>query len=308
MASARSLFPVLRIIEAACVTRGNAYAGAHALERFGETLPLLLESIKKTRSRSRADTTPVAKDHLGQRRSAQGARPLANCVPSSAPKFLPISRLDLVVVRENTEDLYSGIDTWSFPASRVKDHHRKSFDARVALRFDYAGVRAQQGPASIKANIMKLSDGLFSIAFATSRNITGDRADDRSSTTPASPVMRRSIRYQLMEKPLWRYPLGLCRIDRCFLGLVPGATSASMRGLRAVHGSAPASPDRASPTRRAVLSASCGSATSAERKPRTDRKRGAESFRGVKVRPRDIGCQAQTDEFPALIAAFENPN
>ena len=79
---------VVRIIEAAGVDVAweTHYAGAQALERFGETLPEpLLESIKRNRSRSRTITTPVGKGfprHVGLRKCS-------TCIPICARRALP---------------------------------------------------------------------------------------------------------------------------------------------------------------------------------------------------------------------------
>ena len=108
---------VVHIIEAAGVEVHweTYYAGAQALEKFGETLPAdLLDSIKRNKVALKGPiTTPVGKGFTSVNVGLRKALDLyANLRPVRALPNVPCRypELDLVVVRENTEDLYSGIE------------------------------------------------------------------------------------------------------------------------------------------------------------------------------------------------------
>ena len=107
---------VVRIIEASGVEIQweTHYAGAQALEKFGETLPqgcsirfCATRSRSKVRSRRR-----LAKVYFGQRRLAQDVGSLREPAPVRALPNVPCRypELDLIVVRENTESLYAGLE------------------------------------------------------------------------------------------------------------------------------------------------------------------------------------------------------
>src|SRR5678809_1549398 len=108
---------VVRVIEAAGVdvTWETHYAGAQALEKFGETLPKeLLESVTRNRVALKGPvTTPIGTGftsvNVGLRKALDlyaNLRPVWN-LPGVASRFQGV---DLVIVRENTEDLYAGLE------------------------------------------------------------------------------------------------------------------------------------------------------------------------------------------------------
>src|ERR671922_3058382 len=108
---------VVRIIEASGVDIQweTHYAGAQALEKFGETLPQeLLDSITRNKVALKGPiTTPVGKGftsvNVGLRKALDlyvNLRPVWN-IPSVKSRY---EGIDLVIVRENTEDLYSGLE------------------------------------------------------------------------------------------------------------------------------------------------------------------------------------------------------
>src|ERR687884_1506430 len=108
---------VVRIIEASGVEVEweTHYAGAQALEKFGDTLPdELIESIKQNKVGLKGPiTTPVGKGFTSVNVGLRKALDLyANLRPVRALPNVPCRNpnLDLVVVRENTESLYSGLE------------------------------------------------------------------------------------------------------------------------------------------------------------------------------------------------------
>jgi isocitrate dehydrogenase (NAD+) len=144
-------------------------AGVTAFERTGEALPLeLLESIRRNKVALKGPvTTPIGQGftsvNVGLRKALDlfaNLRPVSN-LPAVAAPFLGI---DLVIVRENTEDLYAGLEHEVVPGVVES---LKIITARASTRiaeFAFAHARRhgrKKVTAIHKANIMKLSDGLF---------------------------------------------------------------------------------------------------------------------------------------------------
>lgn len=187
---------VVRIIEAAGVEVAweTHYAGAQAFEKFGETLPKeLLDSIIRNKVALKGPiTTPIGKGFTSVNVGLRKALDLyANVRPVRALPNVPCRYpgLDLVIVRENTESLYAGIEHEVLPGvvESIKIIAEKA-STRVALfAFKYARREGRKKITAMhKANIMKLSDGLFLDCF---RNVAAKypeiEAMTRSSTTPA---------------------------------------------------------------------------------------------------------------------------
>src|ERR671923_1076677 len=166
---------VVRIIEASGVEIQweTHYAGAQALEKFGSTLPEeLLESIKRNKVALKGPiTTPVGKGFTSVNVGLRKALDLyANLRPVRALPNVPARypELDLVVVRENTEDLYAGLEHVVVPGvvESLKIITEKASTRIARFAFDYARTHSRKKVTAIhKANIMKLSDGLFLACF-----------------------------------------------------------------------------------------------------------------------------------------------
>src|SRR5687767_5043237 len=144
-------------------------AGVSALERHGATIPPeLLESIKRNKVALKGPvTTPIGQGftsvNVGLRKALDlyaNLRPVRNL----AGVVSRYSGVDLVIVRENTEDLYAGLEHEVVPGvvESLKIITEKA-STRIA-RFAFEHVR-QYGRKRVtaihKANIMKLGDGLF---------------------------------------------------------------------------------------------------------------------------------------------------
>src|SRR5262245_54247234 len=166
---------VVRIIEASGVVIQweTHYAGAQALEKFGSTLPeSLLESIKRNAVALKGPiTTPVGKGftsvNVGLRKTLDlyaNLRPV-RALPNVDCRY---PELDLVVVRENTESLYSGIEHVVVPGvvESLKIITEKASTRVARFAFEYARREGRKKVTAVhKANIMKLSDGLFLECF-----------------------------------------------------------------------------------------------------------------------------------------------
>src|SRR5215212_4418475 len=138
---------VVRIVEAAGVdiTWATHYAGAQALEKFGDTLPQeLLESIKRNKLALKGPiTTPVGKGFTSVNVGLRKALDLyANLRPVRALPNVPsrYPELDLVVVRENTESLYAGLEHIVVPGvvESLKIITEKASTRIARYAFEYA--------------------------------------------------------------------------------------------------------------------------------------------------------------------------
>lgn len=148
-------------------------AGSDVIEAEGSPLPQrVLDSIKKNKVALKAPvTTPIGKGfrsvNVQLRKSLDlyaNLRPCKN-LPGVKTKF---DDVDLVVVRENTEDLYAGIEEQIDvdTAHSIKVITRKASERICKFAFDYVVKNGRHEVCVVtKANIMKLSDGLFLESF-----------------------------------------------------------------------------------------------------------------------------------------------
>lgn len=148
-------------------------AGADVIETEGTPLPQrVLDSIKKNKVALKAPvTTPIGKGFRSvnvQLRKAldlyANLRPCKN-LPGVETRFKDV---DIVVVRENTEDLYAGVEEQidENTAHSIKIITRKASERICKFAFDYAVKNGRHEVCVVtKANIMKLSDGLFLDSF-----------------------------------------------------------------------------------------------------------------------------------------------
>lgn len=144
-------------------------AGSDVIESEGTPLPQrVLESIKRNKVALKAPvTTPIGKGfrsvNVQLRKDLDlyaNLRPCKN-LPGIDTRFKDIN---LVVVRENTEDLYAGIEEQidENTAHSIKIITRKASERICKFAFDYAVKNNRKEVCVVtKANIMKLSDGLF---------------------------------------------------------------------------------------------------------------------------------------------------
>ena len=162
---------VTKIIEAAGVKINwdIQSAGADVAEKEGTPLPdRVIDSIKKNKIALKAPvTTPIGKGfrsvNVALRKSLDlyaCLRPAKN-IPGIKTRF---DNVDLIVVRENTEDLYAGIERQidENKAESIKIITREASERIADYAFDYAVKNSRKKVTAVsKANICKLSDGLF---------------------------------------------------------------------------------------------------------------------------------------------------
>jgi isocitrate dehydrogenase (NAD+) len=310
---------VVRIIEAAGVEVAweTHYAGAQALEKFGETLPAdLLESIQRNKVALKGPiTTPVGKGFTSVNVGLRKALDLyANLRPVRALPNVPsrYPELDLVVVRENTEDLYSGIEHVVVPGvvESIKIITEKASTRIAKYAFEYARIEGRKKVTAVhKANIMKLSDGLFLDCF---RNVSKDypeiEADDKIVDNACMQLVMRPEQFDIMllENLYGDIVSDLCAGLIGGLGLVPGANIGERGAVfEAVHGSAPdiAGQGIANPT--ALLQSGILMLRHIGERDAAQKIEGAmlKVFSEGNVRTRDIGGHAGTMEFAEAIMA-----
>ena len=312
---------VVRIIEASGVDIHweTHYAGAQALEKFGETLPqeLLYSIIRNKVALKGPITTPVGKGFTSVNVGLRKALDLyANLRPVRA---LPNVRcrypeLDLIVVRENTEDLYSGLEHVVVPGvvESLKIITEKASTRIARFAFEHARRESRKKVTAVhKANIMKLSDGLFLDCFRrVSTEYPEITADDKIVDNACMQLVMRPEQFDIMllENLYGDIVSDLCAGLIGGLGLVPGANIGEHGAVfEAVHGSAPdiAGQGIANPT--ALLQSGILMLRHLGEREAADRIENAmlKVYEEGKVRTRDVGGEAKTGEFArAIIAAF----
>src|SRR6266478_6658256 len=162
---------VVRIVKAAGVSiAGEAHdAGIVAFEKTGQALPVaLIESIRRNTVALKGPvTTPIAQGftsvNVGLRKALDlysNLRPVWN-LPGVDARFQGV---DLVIVRENTEDLYAGLEHEVVPGvvESLKIITERASTRIAHFAFLHARRNGRKRVTAIhKANIMKMSDGLF---------------------------------------------------------------------------------------------------------------------------------------------------
>ncbi len=310
---------VVRILDAAGVRIDwdRHDAGILAHEQTGETLPkALLDSIERTGVALKGPvTTPVGEGftsvNVGLRKALDlyaNLRPVAN-LPGVASRF---QNVDLVIVRENTEDLYSGLEHQIVPGvvESLKIITEKASTRIAEFAFTHARRHGRRQVTAIhKANIMKLGDGLFlESARAVAKRFTDIPYDEKIVDAACMHLVMRPEQFDVLLLPnlygdiVSDLAAGLVG----GLGLVPGANIGERLAVfEAVHGSAPdiAGKNVANPTAlllSAVLMLEYLGETDAAGRIRAALSR---VLTAGMVRTRDLGGSASTSEFAEAVAA-----
>jgi len=226
-------------------------AGAGAIGEFGTPLPpRVLESIRRNKVALKGPTeTPVATGHRSvnvelrkQLDLYANLRPVES-LPGVKSRY---ERVDLVVVRENTEDLYSGLEHVVVPGvvESLKIITEKASTRIAQFAFDYARPHGRKKVTAVhKANIMKLSDGLF---LDCCRRVAKEHPDVAyEEVIVDNACMQLVLDPQRFDVLLLENLYGDIVSDLCAgfvggLGMAPGANIGVSAALfEAVHGSAP---------------------------------------------------------------------
>ncbi len=228
-----------------------ADAGEEAAAKHGTPLPQsTLDSIRRNRVAIKGPiSTPIGSGYrsvnVAMRKEFDlyaGIRPCKS-IPGIPGKF---SDVDLVIVRENTEDLYMGIEHWvgKDAAESIRIITREGSRRIAHAAFEYAARNARRKVTIVhKANIQKLTDGLF---LETGRDVAKDypqiQVEDRIVDNMAMQLVQRPEEYDILLCPnLYGDILSdLCAALVGGLGVAPGMNLGREVALfEAVHGSAP---------------------------------------------------------------------
>src|SRR5438552_7335668 len=311
---------VVRIYEAsgAQMEWETHVAGQQALDNFGVTVPEdLLGSIKRNQVGLKgAIMTPVGKGFTSVNVGLRKALDLyANLRPIRALPNIPCRNptLDIVVVRENTESLYAGLEHEIIPGvvESLKIITEKASNRIAHFAFDYALRESRRKITCVhKSNIMKLSDGLFLNCFhKVAQDHPEIAADDKIVDNAAMQLVIRPEQFDVLlcENLYGDIVSDLCAGLIGGLGLVPGANIGEKGAVfEAVHGSAPdiAGKGVANPT--ALLQSAILMLRHTDERAAADKIETAmlTVFEEGQVRTRDIGGTATTDEFADAIVGM----
>jgi len=286
-------------------------AGVIAFKRVGQSLPTaLLDSIKRTKVALKGPvTTPIAEGftsvNVGLRKALDlyaNLRPVKN-LPGVSSRFTDV---DLVIVRENTEDLYAGLEHEVVPGvvESLKIITEKASTRIARFAFEYARKAGRKKVTAIhKANIMKLSDGLFlNCARAVSHENVDIPYDERIVDAACMHLVMHPEKLDVLVLPNLYGDIvsDLCAGLVGGLGVVPGANiGADSAVFEAVHGSAPDIADKnlANPT--ALLLSALMMLEHIGEMDNAERIRAAlgRVLLDGRIRTRDLGGQASTTEF-----------
>ncbi len=225
--------------------------GAQALEKYGTTLPeTAIESIRRNKVALKGPlTTPIGKGftsvNVGLRKMLDlyaNIRPI-KALPNIECKY---PELDIVIVRENTEDLYAGLEHIVIPGvvESLKIITEKASTRISKYAFEFAKNEGRKKVTAVhKANIMKLSDGLFLECFY---NVAKDypeiKADDKIIDNCCMQLVMNPQQFDVlvMENLYGDIVSDLCAGLIGGLGLAPGSNIGEQGAVfEAVHGSAP---------------------------------------------------------------------
>lgn len=200
----REIVPAaIEVVEAAgvAVQWEERLAGEAAVEKFGEAVPEeTVESIRRNKvalkgpltnlvARGWASPNVTLRSRLGLFAQIRRARTFAG-VPS------PFAGVDIIVVREATEDTYAGVEQWVGPDAAIAVKFTTRATAENAARFtmNYARkANRRRITVAHKANILKLTDGLF---LQSARKVAAEFPD-----LVVDDQMIDNIAYQLVKEP-----------------------------------------------------------------------------------------------------------
>jgi isocitrate dehydrogenase (NAD+) len=226
-------------------------AGIVAFERTGQPLPVdLVESIRRNKVALKGPvTTPIAQGftsvNVGLRKSLDlyaNLRPVWN-LPGVPARF---QNVDLVIVRENTEDLYAGLEHEVVPGvvESLKIITERASTRIAHFAFRHAQRHDRKRVTAIhKANIMKLGDGLFLESVRrVAREYAGITYDERIVDAACMQLVMTPEKFDVLLLPNLYGDIvsDLCAGLVGGLGVVGAANLGTEIGVfEAVHGSAP---------------------------------------------------------------------
>jgi isocitrate dehydrogenase (NAD+) len=290
-------------------------AGLLAAERHGTPLPVeLLDSIRRLKVALKGPvTTPIGEGFTSVNVGLRKALDLfANVRPVWTIAGIPsrYSGIDLVIVRENTEDLYSGLEHEVVPGvvESLKVISEVASRRIAEFAFDYVRKNGRKRVTAVhKANIMKLGDGLFlKCVRAVARDHTDIVYDERIVDAACMHLVLNPNQFDVLVMPNLYGDIvsDLCAGLVGGLGVVPGANLGKDAAVfEAVHGSAPdiAGKNLANPT--ALLLSALMMLRHIGEQAAADRIMGAINrvLGAGQVRTRDLGGTATTTEYTTAL-------
>ena len=314
---------VVKIVEAAGAATGVKFewhthnAGADEFEKTGEYIPkALYESIEENRVALKGPvTTPVGGGftsiNVTLRQKFElfaNFRPVKS-LPGLKSKYPDI---DLIIVRENMEDLYAGLEHTVVPGvvQALKIITEKGSTRIAQFAFDYARKHARKKVHAIhKANIMKLSDGLFlRCCRSVAEKFPEVEYKEHIVDNACMQLVMNPYQYDILltENLYGDIISDLCSAFVGGLGLVPGANLGTECAIfEAVHGSAPdiAGKNMANPT--ALLQSAVLMLHHINEGATAERVQTAleQVYREGKVLTKDVGGTSGTQEFAEAVVA-----
>ena len=243
---------MVKVVEAsgAKINWEKVQAGEAVIEKYNTAIPdYVIDSIKKNKVAIKGPiTTPVGKGFKSVNVTLRQKLDLyVNLRPIKSFKGIKsrYEDVDLVIVRENTEDLYAGIEhkIGDYAAESIKIITKPACERICKFAFDYAKDNSRKKVTGVhKANIMKLSDGLFLNTFREVAKDYNIESDDLIVDAAAMNLVLNPENYDVMVMPnLYGDILSdLCSGLVGGLGIIPGANiGKDVAVFEAVHGSAP---------------------------------------------------------------------
>lgn len=243
---------MVKVVEAsgAKINWEKVQAGEAVIEKYNTAIPdYVIDSIKKNKVAIKGPiTTPVGKGFKSVNVTLRQKLDLyINLRPIKSFKGIKsrYEDVDLVIVRENTEDLYAGIEhkIGDYAAESIKIITKPACERICKFAFDYAKDNNRKKVTGVhKANIMKLSDGLFLNTFREVAKDYNIESDDLIVDAAAMNLVLNPENYDVMVMPnLYGDILSdLCSGLVGGLGIIPGANiGKDVAVFEAVHGSAP---------------------------------------------------------------------
>jgi isocitrate dehydrogenase (NAD+) len=227
------------------------FVGSEAISRFGDPLPQeVLESILRHKVALKGPvTTPIGTGFSSINVRLRKALDLyANLRPvRSMPNIKTrYEDVDLIIVRENTEDLYSGLEHEVIPGvvESIKIITERASTRIAKFAFEYARTHGRKRVTAVhKANIMKLSDGLFLHCFReVAKDYPNIQADDKIIDNLCMQLVMNPNQFDvlLLENLYGDIVSDLTAGLVGGLGVVAGANIGENGAVfEAVHGSAP---------------------------------------------------------------------
>jgi isocitrate dehydrogenase (NAD+) len=227
-------------------------AGADVMDRYGTPLPdAVIDSIRANKVALKGPiTTPIGTGFRSVNVAIRKILDLyANVRPARSLKGIPVchDNVDLVVVRENTEGLYAGIEHDVIPdeaAESIRIITRRKSEQIVRFAFEYARANNRRRVTAVhKANILKATDGLYlKVAREVAAGYPDVEFNDRIVDNMCMQLAQRPYEYDVLVCPnlfgdiLSDLASGLVG----GLGVAPGANMGhDLAVFEPVHGSAP---------------------------------------------------------------------